>query len=954
MLKNFAFDLVKTYAAQVVLLTVVLTAGYISAVAQGPGTVCGTVKAQNDAAIPGASVTAINTASDSRRMTTTDQNGNYEFRDLNAGPYRITVEKNGFSSTGSNVAVISAEKATHNFSMNLGSLREDVTVTAARGLRATSEIPQTVTVVTDEDMITRRPVSIADSYDKAPSVLTTDSNPYRSRPQIRGLQSSRILVTVDGERLNNARFSADFVGVSPSLVDTTQIQTVEVVAGSSSSLYGSDAVGGTINIITKGAERSTAGTRVDLRADGDYGSNNNYRKGAFAAGVGGNKFAIRGNVAGFKFPSYHLGGQGIARSEVLTFGNFARQAGNAIGQNVVGSYAVYDFAGDGLVTNSQARGVLGGIDAQVFPTDRQTGRIRFQTNNYKDLGVGVSGTPTGVNQATTGDSEVQKFSGRYEVREIVGWFPRVSFGAYRQTYDRRLDEVRNNVVVGSSCTAVTGTTPPFATTCPQNTTLTGNVSQFVLATIAHTTTETLSKGFDAQFNFIPFKNAVYISGFNYSNEDSHDFFAQDTYNAAGTAIAAQLSDVRNVPDTTYRNLGWYNQFEYTPVKYFRFAGGFRFDDWKTQAKPTTGFPVGNVANIISSVLPRVQANPGGLNVSGASGILSLLTGSASLETQSKVWTYNVGGTVFIPGGFNPYIRYSTSFREPDLTAKFLVRNFFSSPSVISFVGLTNTALAPERGRDIDYGIKVARRQFRANIAGYRNEIRGATGTVTGSYCLSPAPTGSLAGACLFAPGPPPTLGHQALVFQTVNFSKVVIKGWEAEIEGDIRLGDAGSITPYFSLGYIKATNKNPDANRLAVVNNFYNSSAPLKLEGSATDVPFYSLPKYKYAFAPKFTSANGMWWAEYEVRGTNKVTRVDPGEISFAQATQYYYFAAYKGFQKQSIRGGFKIGETVPISVTLGIDNLANRTYFSLFQPTPSMGRTFTIGTTITWSKLIK
>lgn len=141
--------------------------------------------------------------------------------------------------------------------------------------------------------------------------------------------------------------------------------------------------------------------------------------------------------------------------------------------------------------------------------------------------------------------------------------------------------------------------------------------------------------------------------------------------------------------------------------------------------------------------------------------------------------------------------------------------------------------------------------------------------------------------------------------------------------------------------------------------NLYNSNAPLELDGSVDDMPFYSLPNYQGSFAPRFTSANGRWWIEYEYRYTSKITRVDPNEISFAGATTYANFASYKGLKKHSIRSGVRVfegeGEFKPtVTVTLGIENLTDNLYFQLFQPAPAAGRSFTVGATINFSKLFR
>ncbi len=910
--------------------------------AQNGASISGTVKDSNGAVISGASVTATNKVSGRRSSTTTNGEGRYSFSNLADGIYRITVNKSGFSDSGETVTL--EGNITQDFTMSLGSLREEITVTATKSLAATSDIPQTVTVVSEEQLEQRRPTAIGEAIERSPSVLLTDTNPFRARPQIRGLQSNRILVTVDGERLNNPRFGADFVGVSTSLVDTSQIQAVEVIAGSGSSLFGSDAVGGTINIITKGAQRERNGTRMNFRFDGDYGTNNKYRKGAINFGFSNNLIATQFNLGGFKQPSFKLGNESVSRTEVINFGRFAAAAGNLVGQSIISAYPVYDITAGQIVPNSQAEGIFGGADMTIFINDKADVRLRYSANSYQNLGVPWTTTPYSTNRPLTGVSDFQKFRGVYEIREVASWLPRMQFSAYYQDYKRSLDEIRSNINVGSSY-ASSG--PPAFTNV-----FTGNLSTYVITGDGLTINHNTGKGFDAQFNFLPVKNLIYITGINYSNDFSRDDFSTRTLNAAGVVTSA-ISDVRNTPNTIYDNLGWYNQFTVRAGKYANFSGGFRYDNWQTEARPTRGFPNGVVGLVFLRTLPLIQANPGALDAVGAAGYANLANG-VPVTSNSNVVTYNVGATFFIPGGINPYIRYSTSFREPDLLARYLFRNFTTSP-IFSLPSIVNTNLRPEKGKDIDVGVKVTRRTFRGTFAYYRNEIKDATGTVLGTYCINPfAPTA--------IPGIAPTPAgfgcaaglHLVQVFQTVNFSTVVIRGMEAQVEADIQLGDFGSLTPFFTFSTIKATNKTPDANRLAIVRNLYNSSAPLELDGSESDVPFYSLPNYQGTFAPRFTSAKGNWWAEYEYRFTSKVTRVDPNEISFAGTTTYANFAGYKGLKKHSIRGGFGFGERFPVRVTMGVENLTDNLYFQLFQPAPAMGRTFTFGFSFSMSELIK
>jgi len=64
-----------------------------------------------------------------------------------------------------------------------------------------------------------------------PGTSTVNEGAFQVRPRIRGLDSNRILILVDGERLNNARTSTGNSGVEIGLVEVEQIETLEVVRG---------------------------------------------------------------------------------------------------------------------------------------------------------------------------------------------------------------------------------------------------------------------------------------------------------------------------------------------------------------------------------------------------------------------------------------------------------------------------------------------------------------------------------------------------------------------------------------------------------------------------------------------------------------------------------------------------------------------------------------------------
>lgn len=127
---------------------------------------------------------------------------------------------------------------------------DPIVVTATRGPREASRIPQPVSVVQRRDLVQQVPNTVTDLFRTLPGLDVTGVGVNQGRPQIRGQRGQRILLLEDGVRLNNFRRQQDF-GELPALVDVTGVERVEVVRGPASVLYGSDAIGGVVNIITR-------------------------------------------------------------------------------------------------------------------------------------------------------------------------------------------------------------------------------------------------------------------------------------------------------------------------------------------------------------------------------------------------------------------------------------------------------------------------------------------------------------------------------------------------------------------------------------------------------------------------------------------------------------------------------------------------------------------------------
>ena len=136
----------------------------------------------------------------------------------------------------------------------------EVLVTGARYPRKFYESPQALSFVTSAQLREQPPVVIGDLLSQLPGVDMSKDSPWEQRPVLRGVGGQRALVLVDGIPMNSARGN----GPHPSLVDPSQIDHVEVVRGPSSVAYGSDALGGAINIITRGIRPSAGATEMKL------------------------------------------------------------------------------------------------------------------------------------------------------------------------------------------------------------------------------------------------------------------------------------------------------------------------------------------------------------------------------------------------------------------------------------------------------------------------------------------------------------------------------------------------------------------------------------------------------------------------------------------------------------------------------------------------------------------
>lgn len=125
---------------------------------------------------------------------------------------------------------------------------DDVLVTAARVERELMDVNMSVSVITQKEIENNGAQTIADLLKDMPGVeVTTDGSQGSKRIMIRGEKTFSTLVMIDGQRITEQKSMSG----TPILIDPSQVERIEVIKGPASVLYGSDALGGAINIITK-------------------------------------------------------------------------------------------------------------------------------------------------------------------------------------------------------------------------------------------------------------------------------------------------------------------------------------------------------------------------------------------------------------------------------------------------------------------------------------------------------------------------------------------------------------------------------------------------------------------------------------------------------------------------------------------------------------------------------
>jgi outer membrane receptor protein involved in Fe transport len=337
-----------------------------------------------------------------------------------------------------------------------------------------------------------------------------------------------------------------------------------------------------------------------------------------------------------------------------------------------------------------------------------------------------------------------------------------------------------------------------------------------------------------------------------------------------------------VPDADFRDFGVFAQDEWQVSPRLRLVAGLRFDAYDVTTRATPGY---EIQSLVTGASPAI-------------GPATLPSLSGQSITREAV-TGDLGLVYKIDDSWSAVAHYGRSYRHPNLEEL-----LFAGPATIGNI-VPNVTVGPEKGHNVDVGLKVRADRFAGSLSYFWNRYDGFISTEIVA-----------------------TLPGNQLLSQALNFADVRIQGVEADLEAPFEAGGA-RVTVFGSLAYNHGqvlAGRNP-------------------LTGaSLADTPQDNITPLKVTSGLRVADKRGRFWAQYSNRIQKEVERVAPTleDSPFLIAQDLF---GLQGFSLHRAAAGvdWKTGE-YGVGLTLALENLANKYYREHFQFAPGRGRTFTVG----------
>lgn len=331
-------------------------------------------------------------------FSTSDKNGEAIFRSIPGNKYSLKI-------THINYAVFSEEITLDSDTLLLVSLNQtsvklkDIIVTSSKYDKDINQLPYTVSLLGTDEIAKSPSPTISDLLKSEPGISLLRDGIWGTEISIRGLNRSNIVTLIDGDRIET---STD-LSARLSMVDLNDIEKIEVIKGAVSSLYGSGATGGIVNIISK---------------SGSYS----------------NTISLNGNYSGSYSSVNHLFSNGLnifmsGKNWLTKLSGSYRKAGNA-------------NTPAGVLENSQFEDNSFSGLFQFKPFDNQELKLNFQ--QFKAIDVGIPGASSlfTANAKVSYPQELRRlYSVEYKINNLSKTFLKLSAKYFHQFISRDVENI---------------------------------------------------------------------------------------------------------------------------------------------------------------------------------------------------------------------------------------------------------------------------------------------------------------------------------------------------------------------------------------------------------------------------------------------------------------------------------------------------------------------------------
>ena len=355
----------------------------------------------SNATISDADVTILNT----QFISKTNYSGEFLFENIPVGTYKVEVSHPGYTIFMSEVKINYKNNTSLTIKLTPNEIETgEIVVTSTRYESLIKDVPLPMEVVDDHQILRMSANTVSDVLNTKSGLTMTRDGIWATDISIRGLSRNNVVTLIDGNRIE----TANDLSARLSMIDVNDIDRIEIIKGGSSSLYGTGAFGGVINVFTK-----------------NYGfENNNYVRGSFLTGYNSVNISGTGNLslnAGSKFWFAKISGT-------------LRNAQNTqTPQGELKNSQYYD---------NNVSGSLG-----FKPFSNQVLKLDYQRYDAKDVGIpGSSLFPTNA-VVSYPEEKREMYSAEYKITDIFKSLKNVSLKYYYQTILRDVQNIPNQVVL---------------------------------------------------------------------------------------------------------------------------------------------------------------------------------------------------------------------------------------------------------------------------------------------------------------------------------------------------------------------------------------------------------------------------------------------------------------------------------------------------------------------------